>query len=330
MTPAPGRDELDRIAAHYALDADGTTALLGAASAVPAADQRRRFLATLLRIGGLLSIGASVVFFIAANWSRFAVFGRFALLEAALVACGIAALIRPPPHGLGRAALFLAFVVTGALLALFGQTYQTGADVHELFLGWAMLGLPLAVLAAWSVSSAAWLLVLDAALLLFCGGHPTGGLLWMAFGGRGTAPSGLIIGVAWLNLALWFAFEHLRLPAVPEWVRRLALSAGFGFVCWAGLLVITGPDGQLPAGLGVLAAMAAVTAQSLRQRRDIYPLAVVTGSFIFLSVVWLVDTMKLRSENVFLLLALWLIGSSTAAGRLLTTLARRWRVEAES
>lgn len=330
MNSAPSRDELDRLAAHFALDAAGTRALLEAAGAVPPATARRRFLAALLRIGGLLSIAASLVFFVAANWDRLAVYGRFALLEAALLACAIAALFRPPPHGQGRAALFLAFVVTGALLALFGQTYQTGADVHELFLAWAMLGLPFAILAAWSVSSAAWLLILDVALLLFCGGHPTGGLLWMAFGGGAIAPASLIAIMAWVNIALWFIFEHLQLPAVPGWVRRMALSAGSGFACWAGALAIVGSGDRLLAGLGVLAAMAAVAAQALRQRRDIYPLAVVLGSFIFLSVVWLADLLDMGDAGAFLLLALWLIGSSTAASRVLTTLARQWRVEAEA
>lgn len=330
MKSAPSRDELDCLAAHYALDASRTTALLEATGAVPPAAERQRFLAALLRIGGLLSIAASVVFFVAANWDHLAVYGRFALLEVALLACGITALVRPPPHGLGRAALFIAFVVTGALLALFGQTYQTGADVHELFLSWAMLGLPFAILAAWSVGSAAWLLVFDAALLLFCGGHPSGGLLWMAFGGGAIAPTHLIIIVAWVNIVLWFIFERLQLPAVPAWVRRMALSAGFGFVCWAGVMVITRSNGQLLAGLGVLAAMAAVAAQALRQRRDIHPLAVVMGSFIFLGVVWLVDALDMGDAGAFLLLALWLIGSSTAASRVLTALARQWRVEAEA
>jgi uncharacterized membrane protein len=75
----------------------------------------------------------------------------------------------------GRGATFLAFVATGALLALFGQTYQTGADVYELFLTWALLGLPLVVAAQWGVASAAWVLVLNISLMLFSGWHPAGG-----------------------------------------------------------------------------------------------------------------------------------------------------------
>src|SRR6185503_6558573 len=134
----------------------------------PGPGARRQFLAHLLRIGGVLSLAAGVVFFVAANWSEIAVFGRFGLLEL-------------------------------------------------LFLGWALLGLPLAVLANWSVSSAAWLLLLNLALALFCGWHPTGGLLWAMLGWHRFEPATVIIGVALINAALWFLFEYLKLEAVPGW-----------------------------------------------------------------------------------------------------------------
>ena len=52
----------------------------------PSRAQQLRFLARCLRYAGVLSLAAGVVFFIAANWSRIAVFGRFALLQVVLVA----------------------------------------------------------------------------------------------------------------------------------------------------------------------------------------------------------------------------------------------------
>ena len=74
--------------------------------------------------------------------------------------------------------------------------------------------------------------------------------------------------------------------------------------------------------------MAAVYAYAWRRRADIYPIAVVMGTFIILSLCWLGDTMKFKDEGVLLVMALWLIGTSTAAGRILTLMSRRWRVEA--
>ena len=57
-------------------------------------------------------------------------------------------------HGVG-ALLVLAGLFLGALLALLGQIYQTGADTWELFAWWALLLLPWALAGA---SQALWLL----------------------------------------------------------------------------------------------------------------------------------------------------------------------------
>lgn len=327
MQSLPKRAELDRLAGQYSLAEAGVETLLEVAGARPSRAAGLHFLSRMLRIGGLLSLAASVVFFVAANWSRIAVFGRFALLELVFATAIVVALLRPPPAIVGRAAMFLAFVVTGALLALVGQTYQTGADVYELFLAWALLGLPLAALAAWNLCSAAWLLVLDAALLLFCGWHPTGGLLWAVLGGARFETPQVVMAAALLNIALWCLFEFLRVNAVPQWVRRLALSCGFGFGTWAGVLAIVDRESNAGVVLVLFIAMAAVAGWAWQRRSDIYPLAVVLGTFIIVSLVWIAKVTNFENEGVLLLLSVWLIGTSTVAARLLSTTLRRWRAQ---
>ncbi len=333
MQPAPKRDELDRIAANYSLDEAGVSAMLEIAGARPGRGAVLDFLARSAGIAGVLSLAAGVVFFVAANWSRIAVFGRFALVELLLLAFVAIAFVKPPPRFVGRAAVLLAFFATGALLALFGQTYQTGADVYELFLTWALLGLPFAIAARWGVVSAAWVLVLNAALLLFCGWHPRGGLLWLVFDGTRFTTVHALLFAAYLNLALWFTLEKLSLPAVPEWVRRLLLSCGFGFVTWVGVVGVVDNDylfGGNPspgtAVIGAFAAMAIVSWLALRRRRDIYRLAVAMGSFIIV-VLCSMPRLTNDDEGLFFLLALWLIASSTIGGKVLMSLMRRWRAE---
>ena len=211
------------------------------------------------------------------------------------------------------------------MLALFGQTYQTGADVYELFLTWALLGLPLAILANWSVASAGWLLVLNTALLLFFGWHPAGGLLWTLLGNWRFNPANLLVAAVWLNVVLWFVFECLNLTAVPEWVRRIAIFCAFVFGTWAGILCVVDDDVSALVLPGLVAAMIRTAMHTLRTRADIFPLAVVMGTFIIVSLVWLGDVTDFKEEGVLLLSALWLIGCSTVAGRILADTARRWR-----
>lgn len=325
------RDELDRIAATYALDAPAVDAMLDAAAARPGTEAQREFFARCARYGGILSLAAGIVFFVAANWGRIAVFGRFALLELLLLAFMGVALAKPPPRFVGRAALFLAFVVTGALLALFGQTYQTGADVYELFLTWSLLGLPLVLLARWGVASAAWVVVFNTALLLYCGWRPAGGLLWALFDNGWFAGYAVLVSAA-LNLALWLAFEKLEWSAVPDWVRRLIVTCGMAFVTWAGITGVEGSEliafsgrAQPPSAAWAYLLMTAVAVVTVLRRRDVYPLALAMASFILVSLCWIPKGVGGSDAGTVFAMALWLIATSGVAGRVLLTLMRRWR-----
>jgi hypothetical protein len=326
------RDELDRLAEFYSLTPARADQMLKVADAQPSRAQQLRFFARCLQYAGVLSLAAGVVFFIAANWSRIAVFGRFALLQVLFVALIAFSLRRPPPRFVGRTALFLAFIVAGALLALFGQTYQTGADVYELFLTWALLGLPLVIAGQWGLSSAAWVLVLNTALLLFCGWQPRGGLMWALFDGQRFDTTHAILAAAALNVVLWIAAEHWRIAAVPEWVRRLTLFFAFVFITWAGLLGVSGSDiffghsrGDALALIGAAAAAVVVGANSLRLRRDVYPLALVLGSTILVVFCWIPNAFDIDELPLFFLMALWLCGASAVGGRGLMLLMREWR-----
>jgi uncharacterized membrane protein len=337
VQPKVKRSELDHLAKFYSLDAPGIESMFAVADARPTRAEGLQFLALCLRIAGVFSLAAGLIFFVAANWSRLAVFGRFALMELLLVGCAVVALLKPPPSILGRGALFLAFVATGALLALFGQTYQTGADVYELFLGWALLGLPLALAAQWSVTSAAWVLVFNTALLLYCGWQPSGGMLWILLGNRHFSPAYILLAACWLNLLLWLAAGWRNSPAVPGWVRRILVSAALSFCTWAGLVALFASDHfdytrevDVTALLLSFVTMALVSVYAYRRRGDIFPLAITMGSFITVGFGCMVELFDSAEEGLILVCALWLIGTSTVGGRTLLSLMRRWRAEARS
>jgi uncharacterized membrane protein len=334
MQPKLKRGELDHLAKIYSLDQARIETMFDVAGARPTRAEGLAFLGHCLRIGGVLSLASAMVFFVAANWSRLAVFGRFALLELILVACGVLAFARPPPAFAGRGALFVAFITSGALLALFGQTYQTGADVYELFFSWALLGLPLIVLARWSVATAAWVLVFNIALALYCGWQPAGGMLWALLAGPRLRTADVLLAAATLNVALWFVAERWPHDATPDWVRRLVLSCAFAFGSWAGVIAFLDLDRAVEfrdaSGFSLpwlASLMAAVAIYTLRRRHDIYPLAVVLGTFIIVSVAGIANGLEWSDEIGLFVLALWLIVTSTIGGRWLMMLMRRWRAE---
>jgi uncharacterized membrane protein len=331
------RRELDAFVAHYRLSAEATDAVLDLTAARPAPAELRLFLVRVLQLAGVLSLAAGLVFFIAANWQDMGVTGRFALIQAIIVVSVALALFRPPPHALGRYALLMAFIATGALLALFGQTYQTGADVYELFLTWALLGLPFVVAGQWSALSAAWLIVFNTTLLLFFGGRPGGGWLWAVFAPLRGSESLELLVPAVLNLALWGFAELGRRTRwsglSARWVAGLALVSAFGFMTWAAIDAMEPRSMAGFAGLAlllVLALEAGLVIHAMRLRNDVFPVALTAASLIAMVTYALGAHSGFDDLGMAFVLALWLTVSSTISGRVLMSLVRQWHQAEEA
>lgn len=155
--------------------------------------------------GGFALLAAALVFFLAWNWPHMHRFAKLGLVAGALVATVVTAGVAQPFATVYRAALFGAAVCTGALLALVGQVYQTGADAWELFLAWTLLMLPFAMLARSSACWALWIIVANTALY----SAVAQGAPWLAFlehAHHGTAFE--ILFVAGANLVLLLLFER--------------------------------------------------------------------------------------------------------------------------
>jgi uncharacterized membrane protein len=330
------RKELDAFVEHHQLSAGNVDLALTLAGARPTPTETHGFATRLLMLAGVVSFGAGIVFFIAANWDVLRVAGRFALLELLMLASLVLALWRPPPKSLGRYALLTAFVTTGALLALFGQTYQTGADVYELFLTWTALALPFVLAGQWSVLWGAWVLVLNVALGLFCGFRPDGGPLWILFSGFDLTTSALLLIAALVNLALWALAELAsdRMPHLlaghtpPRWLRRFVLTCAVFFTTWAGCLALVGREEHESGGLWVAAILAAIGLHTARRRADVFPLALISASLIAIVTALIASTNRYGEHgamSIALMLAFWLIFSSTVSGRILMHLVQKWR-----
>lgn len=334
------RYDLDALVAHHQLDAAATDEVLTLAQARPTRTELSQFISRMLQLAGVLSLAAGIVFFIAANWDAFAIFGRFALIETLMIVAVAIALWKPPPLALGRFALLMAFILTGVLLALFGQTYQTGADVYELFLSWALLGFLFALAARWSITWAAWALVLNVALWLFCGWRPQSGWFWMLLGGWDVNPAVLVLGPMLVNLVLFVLIERLQrtsyAAATPQWLGRFVLACAIAFATWAGMLAIfdsersTHHAQSMLALLVIVLAFAGLAIYTLRNRTDVFPLAAIAGSSIVLTTCGLAKLLDADETSLFFVLALWLIASSTVSGRMLMKVVRAWQLEVDA
>ena len=123
-----------------------------------------------LLIIGAVALVLSLVFFIAYNWLYMGKLGKFALVEGALVitiALYVALSFRQRFALIRQLLLLIASIITGSLLALFGQVYQTGADTWQLFFGWAILITPWVMIARFPALWLLWLGLVNACLALY-------------------------------------------------------------------------------------------------------------------------------------------------------------------
>lgn len=159
---------LHELAEAHQLDGDAARRLdaLAAFDVEPAGLQRWLPLGLAALAAALIGLG--LVFWIAAQWDTLGRFGRFAVLQAAVLSMGLGAIWRPA----WRAPLaVVVLLATGALFAYFGQTYQTGADPWQLFALWAALTLPLALATRSDLVWAPWVLVVFVGIALWIQAH---------------------------------------------------------------------------------------------------------------------------------------------------------------
>jgi uncharacterized membrane protein len=286
----------------------------------PDAAAWRAFFVQLLQGAGVGSLGAGVIFFVAANWQDYGLMGRFAILQAALVACAGLALWRPPPSPLGQSLVVLALLVTGALLALFGQSYQTGADVYELFFTWAALAVPFALGGRTGAVWATWWTVLNVGMALFCGLEHLSLVRFAWMGRFGLDRSALMFLAALVNLAGAYTFMERG----PAWLVRLLGIYGFAFGTVACIVAIV-ESRELAVVAAFAVACGALAWDTLRRRNDVFPMALICAAWIAISTVLIGKSLRLHDLGAFFVLAAWLIGTSTGAGFLLMRWVREWR-----
>ena len=159
-----------------------------------------------LLIIGAMALVLSLVFFIAYNWQNLGKIGKFALVEGALVltiALYVALSFQRRFQLIRQLLLLIASVITGSLLALFGQVYQTGADTWQLFFGWALLILPWVVIAHFPALWLLWLGLMNAFLVLYLD------VIDLSFINniyQSTVPFALLALVNFIAINLWLVF----------------------------------------------------------------------------------------------------------------------------
>ena len=146
---------------------DKASQALSVTGILPDSQSWESFIEKLFLWLGVLAICLSVMFFMAYNWDQMGRFSKFAIVEALIMLCLLAYWRYVNKQVAAQLTLMAASILLGILLALYGQTYQTGADPWQLFASWALLILPWVLLARFPALWIMWIVLLNLSLLLY-------------------------------------------------------------------------------------------------------------------------------------------------------------------
>ncbi|MEJ2895074.1 GDYXXLXY domain-containing protein [Bordetella avium] len=259
----------------------------------------RQFLGRSTLWLGILLLGSGVICWVAANWPGMGKLYRFTLTQgllavSVLVSIWLALRLRGTERLRQQSAgavLSLSGLLLGALLALLGQIYQTGADSWELFAWWALLLLPWALAAGSQVLWLLWCLIVNMALALGIREHV---LPWWERVFDRELIVLLVASVNLLMLGIWEAAARRRHVSARVGPRVLALLALTALV--APLLfniLVDNPRGA--AGLAWLLVILGMGYFYQYCRRDLVILAMLAVSVICVSL-WVVGEWLLRRD----------------------------------
>jgi len=194
---------------------------------IPTSSLWYRFIDQILLWFGALSLAFSVLFFMAYNWIELGYFAKFALVEGLMLLSVGAYWYLGGEKLSAKAMLMVSTILLGVLLALVGQTYQTGADPWQLFFYWAILMLPWAFVGQFGAMWIFWIALIDISILLYM---DTFGRL---FGFYFYSESSLTWILFIFNTLSWIVWESLK--SYFEWLNTSWAIRLLGFVSMASI-----------------------------------------------------------------------------------------------
>jgi uncharacterized membrane protein len=273
---------------------------------------------------GMSLLLSGVVFFFAYNWADLHKFAKFGLVGGLLLLAGLFTLSRPPRTLAWQLGLTALVVITGVLLALIGQTYQSGANAYDFFLAWTALSL---VWVGASRFPPLWLLLLvllDTTVVLYA-------VQVRRIGSEGS----LLLLLAFLHALSWAGWEWQALRKeplhAPRWMPRLlglaclvslAIPALIGIYEYSPLRLLA-----LVLWIGLCAGMFLFYQQRIR---DLFMLALVMLSgLVLLDTLFLKVVVETRAESaaVFLLASLITLALTVWSINLLMKINAQWKRE---
>lgn len=283
----------------------------------------RIFIDHLLLLLGGLALAFAAMFFIAYNWNDLGRFAKFGMMEGLIVLTILAYWKLDKDKVPAKVSLLMASIFLGVLLALYGQTYQTGADPWQLFFNWALLMLPWAVIGRFSAIWILWIVLINVSIVLYYMAFRN--VLWMMFDSE--------IDMLWqvflfntIVLVAWELLENKWVWLAERWATRLlAVVSGTAVTSLVLYAIFDHRQGDAVSTIIWMLWLTGLYIVYRLKKPDLFMLAGGCLSGIVVVISFLGRQMLDRFEaGGFLFLALLIIGLGTGAAIWLRNVHREW------
>lgn len=340
--PLANEPNIRELAAELALNEAAVRRAIKLGRVRPTTKDWRIYIDRFLTVVGAALIVAGITAFFAWNWADLGPLQKFGLIELGIAGSLVAAWRLGLDSLAGAVCLFAASFLVGVLLAVYGQVYQTGADPYGLFLSWAVLILPWAIVGR---QQGIWMLevvLLNLALIMYWTqvldppdgmwqlAQLLGPVFWLGALVSDSELSSAVFALNGMALIGWeVAASRGSAWTRPGWFIRVTAFLAFASVLPPTLLVIFAATFGAELGVTLLspALLAVATAacfyyyQYIRQDLFILTCCALSAILVMTSVA---VRYVLEDFGSMLFLAFLLVVQVAAAAKWLRQVAERW------
>lgn len=318
------RNQLINLIEQDCIPAEKIDDALTATKILPDGNAWLRFINQLLLWLGVLAIAFAAMFFIAYNWDDLGRFAKFGMVET-LIVLAILAYWRLDEHKVAaKIALLMASIFFGVLLALYDQTYQTGADRWQLFFNWALLMLPWAIIGRFPAIWILWIALINLSVVLYYMTFPSA--IWFMFG-SGTSMVWVLFAFNTFALVIWELLSNKWQWLAERWaVRLLGIGSGVTITWLAVYAIFDHRNAGALSGIMLAIWLACLYFVYRKIRYDLFMLAgaALSGIVVVISFMYkhILDDFD---AGGFFLIGLLIIGMGTGAAVWLRNIYREWQ-----
>lgn len=261
-----------------------------------------------------------IFFFFAYNWADMHRFVKLGIIEALIAGLVIFISVTSLEKLTGKITLTVAGVLIGALLAVFGQIYQTGADSYTLFMYWTLL------MAGWVFASRftpmwfIWILLINISVALY----------WDQMVGHGNESQLMFFGFL-INgsfVLLWEFFSPKTGWLTSRWTPRILSAAVFYITTAAAVLFVIG-EWDKDIYIAVLSILfvfinAAALYVYSQKNLDMFMLTISAISLMVVFDAWFANLIENADDFVPLILGVIIIAQTALTVTLLLKTSKSW------